>query len=85
MSLQMKSSAKCIFAEVNTVHPVTLSLCIKHPLDVYISQTETVCFTYCTHEAGVVPGESQRLQELVARFDGKVTSVTAGAEEGVVI
>lgn len=42
-------------------------------------------FTYRTHEAGVVPGESQRLQELVARFDGEVASVTAGAEEGVVI
>ncbi len=45
----------------------------------------TGLLSYRTHEAGVVPGESQRLQELIARFDGEVTSVTAGAEQGVVI
>ncbi len=32
-----------------------------------------------------MPGEAQHLQELIARFDGEVTSVTAGAKQGVVI
>lgn len=35
----------------------------------------------CAHEAGVVPGESQGLQELVARLDGEVAAVAVGPKQ----
>lgn len=39
--------------------------------------------TYRAHEAGVVPGEPQSLQELVASLDGEVAAVAVGPEQVV--
>lgn len=47
--------------------------------------TLQTCAANRADETGVVPGKSQRLQKLVSRFNGKVTTMTAGAEEGVII
>lgn len=41
--------------------------------------------TYRTHKAGVVPGESQSLQELVPGLDGEVAAVAVGSKQAVVV
>lgn len=39
----------------------------------------------CTYEAGIMPGESQRLQKLVSGLDGEVTTMATGTKELVII
>lgn len=46
---------------------------------------ETVARTYHTHKTGVMPGESQSLQELVSRLNGEVTTMAIGPKHGVVV
>ena len=41
--------------------------------------------TYRTHKAGVVPCEAQSLQEFVPSFDRKITTMTAGPKQVVII
>lgn len=43
------------------------------------------CSTYRAHEAGVVPGEPQSLQELVPSLDGEVAAVAVGSKQVVVV
>ena len=52
---------------------------------VVVAVSETVSWTYRTHKAGVVPGESQSLQELVPCLDGEVTAVAVGPKQVVVV
>lgn len=40
---------------------------------------------HCAHEAGVVPGDAQSLQELVTCLDGKVAAVAVGPKQLVVV
>lgn len=44
---------------------------------------ETFCSTYRAHEAGVVPGEPQSLQELVPGLDGEIAAVAVGPKQVV--
>lgn len=41
--------------------------------------------TYSTNEAGVMPGMSKGLDELISCFNREVTSMTFGAEQGNII
>lgn len=41
--------------------------------------------TYRTHKAGVMPGESQSIQELIPCLDGEVTPVAVGPKQVVVV
>lgn len=44
---------------------------------------ETLRSTYRAHEAGVVPGEPQGLQELVPGLDGEIAAVAVGPKQVV--
>jgi len=50
-----------------------------------VGVSETVSWTYRTHKAGIVPGGSQSVQELVPCLDGEVTAVATGPEHLVVV
>lgn len=49
------------------------------------SGSKLVPLTYRTHKAGVMPGESQSIQELIPRLDGEVTPVAVGPKQVVVV
>lgn len=54
-------------------------------LDAGHSLRERFGSTYRAHEAGVVPGEAQGLQELVPGLDGEVAAVAVGSKQAVVV
>lgn len=46
---------------------------------------ETVARTYHTHKTGVMPSESQSLQELVSRLNGEVATMAFRPKHVVVV
>lgn len=62
-----------------------LSIVLFLDLIPVVAVGETISWTYRTHKAGVMPGESESLQELVPCLDGEVTAVAVGPKQTVVV
>lgn len=62
-----------------------LSIFLSLDLTLVVPVSVIVSWTYRTHKAGVMPGESKSLQELVPSFDGEVTAVAVGPKQLVVV
>lgn len=54
-------------------------------LTLVVAVSDIVSWTYRTHKAGVMPGESQCFQELVPRLDWEVTALAVGPKQVVVV